>query len=95
VSGHRWHTHEHAALVARDLEVLDVLLGAQRADALDRFDRVQLADVVSVCASQPSLSAAGRILFARSREAKTTRNDAHRLRTYLQRFGLTFEQIRR
>jgi transcriptional regulatory protein RtcR len=55
---------------------------------------VQLADVVAVCAAQPSLSAAGRVLFARSREGKTSKNDAHRLRSYLLRFGLSFEQIR-
>jgi transcriptional regulatory protein RtcR len=73
--------------------LLDALLG-DRADALDRFDRVQLADVVAVCAAQPSLSAAGRVLFARSRADKASRNDADRLRKYLQRFDLSFDAIR-
>jgi hypothetical protein len=41
------------------------VLGATRAAALDRFDRVQLADVVAVCRTATSLSAAGRILFRR------------------------------
>jgi len=72
---------------------LAALLGAQ-ADALDRFDRVQLADVVAVCAAAPSLSAAGRALFARSLAHRTTRNDADRLRKYLARFELDFETIR-
>jgi transcriptional regulatory protein RtcR len=71
---------------------LDELLGA-RADDLDRFDRVQLADVVEVCAAAPSLSAAGRALFARSLAQRTTRNDADRLRKYLARFGADFETI--
>jgi transcriptional regulatory protein RtcR len=79
------------APVADDL--LDRLLGA-RAAALDRFDRVQLADVVAVCAAQPSLSAAGRVLFARSLEEKASRNDADRLRKYLRRFGLDHDAIR-
>ncbi|HEY0990318.1 MAG TPA: sigma 54-interacting transcriptional regulator, partial [Kofleriaceae bacterium] len=70
------------------------LLGA-RADDLDRFDRVQLADVVAACSAAPSLSAAGRVLFARSRANRATRNDADRLRKYLARFGLDFESIRR
>jgi transcriptional regulatory protein RtcR len=48
-----------------------------------------------VCAAAPSLSAAGRALFARSRAQRTTRNDADRLRKYLARFGLDFESIRR
>ncbi|MBX3154670.1 MAG: RNA repair transcriptional activator RtcR [Deltaproteobacteria bacterium] len=65
-----------------------------RADVLDRFDRVQLADVVGVCRTAPSLSAAGRALFAQSLAARTTRNDADRLRKYLARFGLDFETIR-
>ncbi|HEY6174975.1 MAG TPA: hypothetical protein VIX73_11045, partial [Kofleriaceae bacterium] len=69
-------------------------LGA-RAGELDRFDRVQLADVVAACAAAPSLSAAGRVLFARSLAHRTSRNDADRLRKYLARFALDFESIRR
>ena len=69
------------------------LLGPRAAD-LDRFDRVQLTDVVAVCASSASLSAAGRVLFSRSLAQRTTRNDADRLRKYLARFDLTFESIR-
>jgi transcriptional regulatory protein RtcR len=65
-------------------------LGAERAAALDRFDRVQLADVLDVCASSRSMSEAGRILFACSRAARTSVNDADRLRKYLARFGLDF-----
>jgi transcriptional regulatory protein RtcR len=73
-------------------DVLVALLGAG-IDELDRFDRVQLADVVAVCGAAPSLSAAGRTLFARSRAQRTTPNDADRLRKYLARFGLDFEAI--
>jgi transcriptional regulatory protein RtcR len=74
-------------------DALGGLLGA-RADELDRFDRVQLADVVGVCAGSASLSAAGRVLFARSLATRTTKNDADRLRKYLARFDLDFEAIR-
>jgi len=73
---------------------LDELLG-DRAATLDRFDRVQLADVVAVCRAAPSLSAAGRVLFASSLAARTSRNDADRLRKYLARFGLELEALRR
>jgi transcriptional regulatory protein RtcR len=71
-----------------------VVLGAERAAALDRFDRVQLADVVAVCRGAPSLSAAGRALFASSRQDKRNHNDADRLRKYLARFGLAFDAVR-
>jgi transcriptional regulatory protein RtcR len=72
---------------------LAALLGADRAAALDRFDRVQLADVIAVCRASRSLSEAGRALFAASRAAKTSTNDADRLKKYLARFGLTFAQL--
>jgi transcriptional regulatory protein RtcR len=57
-------------------------------DALDRFDRVQLADVLLICEASRSLSEAGRKLFAASRVKRATTNDADRLRKYLARFGL-------
>jgi transcriptional regulatory protein RtcR len=43
------------------------------------LDRVQL-DVLRVCRSAASLSAAGRVLFDCSRERKKIANDADRLR---------------
>ncbi len=73
---------------------LEAILGAERVAALDRFDRVQLADVVAVCRTATSLSAAGRVLFAASRQDKRTPNDADRLRKYLARFELTFDDLR-
>lgn len=63
------------------------------ADDLDRFDRVQLADVIAVCRQARSLSEAGRVLFARSRAKRTSVNDADRLRKYLARFELTFADV--
>ena len=60
---------------------------------LDRFDRVQLEDVLEVCARSASLSEAGRALFAVSRAAKTSSNDADRLRKYLGRFGLEWDAL--
>ena len=56
--------------------------------ALDEFDRAQLATVIRACRECPTLSAAGRRLFAVSRGEKASQNDADRLRKYLARFGL-------
>jgi transcriptional regulatory protein RtcR len=72
---------------------LDALLGDRVAE-LDRFDRVQLEEVVRVCARARSLSHAGRELFAVSRSQRASTNDADRLRKYLVRFGLDWEQVR-
>jgi transcriptional regulatory protein RtcR len=65
-----------------------------RAQTLDRFDRVQLEEVLRVCAKSRSLSAAGCELFAISRSAKKTPNDADRLRKYLARFDLCWADVR-
>ncbi len=72
---------------------LDALLGEGVAE-LDRFDRVQLEDVVRVCAAASSLSQAGRTLYAVSRTQRSSTNDADRLRKYLARFGLDWERVR-
>ncbi|MDX2197548.1 MAG: RNA repair transcriptional activator RtcR, partial [Phycisphaerae bacterium] len=74
-------------------DVCEQVLGRDRAAQLDRFDRVQLADVLAVCRAAESLSAAGRELFAASREKKSSSNDADRLRKYLARFGLAWRDI--
>ena len=70
------------------------LLGPERAAELDRFDRVQLEDVLRVCSACQTLSEAGRLLFSVSRAAKRTSNDADRLRKYLARFGLEWQPVR-
>ncbi len=62
-------------------------------DAIDLFDRAQLAEVVRVCRASSSASAAGRALFAASRQAKASQNDADRLRKYLARFGLDWAGV--
>ncbi len=72
---------------------LDGLLDGSRLSALDRFDRIQLEEVVRVCRSARSLSEAGRVLFAASRANRSTTNDADRLRKYLSRYGLTLQAI--
>jgi transcriptional regulatory protein RtcR len=73
---------------------LDALLGKEAAAGLDRFDRVQLEDVLAVCTRCGSLAEAGRILFAHSRVSKKTANDSDRLRKYLQGWGVTWDKIR-
>ena len=66
---------------------LDELLDGRAAE-LDRFDRVQLEEVVRVCAQAESLLDAGRTLFAVSRTQRSSTNDVDRLRKYLARFDL-------
>ena len=74
---------------------LEALLGADALAELDRFDRAQLAEVVRVCRACASLSEAGRVLFAASRQRRKSTNDADRLRKYLLRHGLDWPALRR
>ena len=47
-----------------------------------------------MCAGAPSLSAAGRTLFNVSRTSRRSQNDADRLRKYLGRHGLSWNDIK-
>lgn len=75
-------------------EGLEKLLDEDAIIELDLFDRMQLLNVIEICREARSLSEAGRKLFHSSREQKKTANDADRLRKYLMRFGLSWEEIR-
>ena len=67
--------------------------GAARMEDLDLFDRAQLSAVLEVCARSRSLSEAGRELFSVSRAKKKAVNDADRLKKYLSRFGIEWNDV--
>jgi transcriptional regulatory protein RtcR len=59
----------------------------------DLFDLVQLEAVMEVCLKSASQSEAGRSLFSASIRTKASKNDASRLRSYLQKHGLDWTSI--
>ncbi len=69
---------------------LETYLSPDAIDQIDLFDQYQLISVIEVCSKAKSLSEAGRTLFAASRSARGSTNDADRLRKYLTRFGLSW-----
>ncbi|MEI4493613.1 RNA repair transcriptional activator RtcR [Mameliella alba] len=75
-----------------DARLVREVLGEAAAE-IDRFDLVQLAEVIRCCRNSASLSAAGRSLFAASRAKRASTNDADRLRKYLARFGLDWTAV--
>jgi transcriptional regulatory protein RtcR len=72
---------------------LSSVLSVEALAELDLFDRLQLVEVLRVCRASRSLAEAGRVLFDKSRSQKTSVNDSHRLKQYLQKFGLTFQML--
>ena len=72
---------------------LDQCLSDDQVRQIDPFDRTQLEEVIRVCKASRSLSEAGRLLFAVSREKKESSNDADRLRKYLARFDLDWKKL--
>ncbi|WP_170331116.1 RNA repair transcriptional activator RtcR [Ruegeria arenilitoris] len=81
-----------AAATDTDFSLVRKVLGEAAGD-IDPFDMVQLAKVIHTCQNAPSISAAGRMLFAVSRQKRKTQNDADRLRKYLQKFGLDWDTL--
>ncbi|MES2324365.1 MAG: RNA repair transcriptional activator RtcR [Pseudomonadota bacterium] len=81
------HYHQPAGAV----DLSDYL--GETAAQLDLFDATQLSAVIAVCRQSRSLSDAGRKLYNVSREAKAKPNDADRLKKFLARFGLDWEQL--
>jgi transcriptional regulatory protein RtcR len=88
---HSWNalTRDGASIDADDLHDL---IGEKLRD-VDEFDRIQLVHVIKVCRESTSLSAAGRRLFASSRQKRKIANDADRLRKYLGRFNLDWGKL--
>ena len=72
---------------------LDRLLPEPQRQQIDLFDRLQLEQVIRFLRRSRSLSEAGRALFSVSRARRKSVNDADRLRKYLARFGLSWDQV--
>lgn len=73
---------------------IEMVMGKDGVNRLDLFDKAQLSAVLKTCGESQSASAAGRVLFAHSRQEKKSANDADRLIKYLARFGLSFDEVR-
>jgi transcriptional regulatory protein RtcR len=74
-------------------KVLNEVIGADRVEQLDRFEKVQLADVLKVCKESKNMSEAGRKVFAVSRKNKRKTNDSDRLRKYLAKYNIQWNDI--
>lgn len=73
--------------------LLSAYLDAQTLADIDPFEAVQLAYVIEVCIQHKNQAAAGRYLYANSRDKLKSPNDSDRLRKYLIKFGLRFDKL--
>ncbi|MEM9159161.1 MAG: RNA repair transcriptional activator RtcR, partial [Verrucomicrobiota bacterium] len=87
------HTSTKDSASTSDEKLLAEVLGPEKVDTIDPFDKPQLATVIRACRKYRNLSEAGRHLFSQSRQAKKTSNDSDRLRKYLAKFGLTRDSV--
>ena len=74
-------------------QLLQEVLSPEQLAEIDRFDQAQLAEVIQVCRDSKTMAEAGRTLVNVSRTKRSSSNDSHRLRTYLQKFGLVFADL--
>ncbi len=88
----QWIVKGEDGCANRDL--LASFFPAEKLEAIDLFDRLQLRGVIEICRQADSLSDAGRRLYSASRTRKKVSNDADRLRKYLFRFGLDWSDVR-
>lgn len=87
-----WHAYRVPSPGHDEID-LESILGRDTAEQLDLFDAMQLQVVIGMCRQSRNMSDAGRKLFAVSRAAKAKPNDADRLKKYLARFGLGWEDV--
>ena len=85
---------EESKCLIPETELINEILPSEAIESIDHFDRPQLATVIAFCRNSKSLSEAGRKLFNISRTKRKTNNDADRLRKYLDKYGLSWKNIK-
>lgn len=60
---------------------------------IDLFDQWQPVAMITICRITKTLSEADQKLYVASRNTRSSTNDADRLRKYLARFGLSWQEV--
>lgn len=72
---------------------LSDILNEEQIAEMDEFDRIQLEGVIKICQKSRSMADAGRQLFSVSREQRQSTNDSDRVKKYLAKFGLSWDDV--
>lgn len=84
----------HSADDRFHFNALRQLIAPKELERIDNFDLHILAYTVNICRESASMAEAGRKLFNISRESKSSTNDSHRVKQLLNKFELTFQDIK-
>lgn len=87
-----WSTNE--SVKNHPTNITQAILGEEKAKELDRYEHYQIACIAEACQHSQSLAEAGRYLFNVSRQKKKSTNDSHRLKQILERYRLTFQDLK-
>lgn len=76
------------------LELCNRFLQYDVLNRLDTFELMQLEGVLKLCLRCKNMAEAGRLLFNKSRMERKSINDSHRLRSYLQKYGISWKELK-
>lgn len=76
------------------IEATRELLGEAIFSQLDLYDQMILTGITDICKTSNSMAEAGRRLFNISRTTKKSTNDSHRVRQLLEKYGVSFDELR-
>jgi len=88
-----WHGFQQTIPQDKTKTMLSAYLSESVLHEIDLFEQVQLVEVIRICQQSRSMAEAGRKLFNMSRMNKAKTNDSHRVRQYLQKYGLEFKML--
>ncbi len=88
---HLWAGYGNSQAV-EDID-LSEFLDSATLQQLDEFEKIQLRGVIKICIKSKNQADAGRRLFAQSRKQLKNANDSDRVRKFLLKYGLKFEDL--
>ena len=71
------------------------ILPADKLHTLDNYDIGILSTIIGTCKRSNSMADAGRKLFNISRTQKSSTNDSHRIKKILEKYELSFDDIKK
>ena len=76
-----------------NLALIGKILGEEATAKMDYYEQLKLASIIETCRHSNSMAEAGRKLFNVSREHKKSNNDSHRVKQFLDKYSLKFEDL--